>query len=192
MHHRCGENGPLSKTTIPLPSITMPQPNINIKAGMRKNQIKKEVNHSSRKLIWLFCIVVPSKIYLGEPINVTYVIDNPTISIAEYSGSIELSDAFVFSGYKQIKGQILPMTSKVYNYVCYPILTGKVRLPKLKVIAKHQGMEKEVPINMTGNGTIDVFGNDLQPKYNTITQSSTTDSDSTASSIQVFVNPRKK
>ncbi|KAI9306763.1 Foie gras liver health family 1-domain-containing protein [Cunninghamella echinulata] len=164
---RFDEDCPISKTTIPLPSISIPQPIITIKAD------------------------VPSEIYLGEPITLVYVIDNPTTSIAEYSGSIELSEAFVFSGYKQVKGQILPMTQKIYSYICYPLLAGKVKLPKLKIIAKYQSSEKEVPVNMIGNGAIHMLGNDLQPK-----QSLMNDNDSTSTiplqQLLVFVNARRK
>ncbi|KAI9016573.1 Gryzun, putative trafficking through golgi-domain-containing protein [Phycomyces nitens] len=104
---------------------------------------------------------VPSELYMGEPFTLTYTIHNPTINLAEYTASIELSDAFVFSGYKQLKGRVLPLSRASYQYTCYPLQAGKVRLPRLKVIAKHQGSEKEVPIELLAVGVV-TLDNGLQ------------------------------
>lgn len=90
----------------------------------------------------------PSEIYVGEPFTLTYTINNPTVHLAEFNASIELSDAFVFSGLKMLRGRILPLGRATYYYTCYPLIAGKVRLPRLKVIAKQLGVEKEVPIEM--------------------------------------------
>ena len=78
----------------------------------------------------------------------TYTVYNPTVHLAEYTASVELSDAFVYSGLKILKGHVLPLSHTSYDYTCYPLLAGKVRLPRLKVIAKQQGTEKEVPVEM--------------------------------------------
>lgn len=112
---------------------------------------------------------VPDEIYLGEPFTLSYIIYNPTEHIAEYTASIELSEAFVFSGYKQVKGQVLPLSRTVYDYTCYPLLSGKVKLPKLKVIAmQQQSGEKEIPVEMVGTGVTFTLGNDLRARQNNV------------------------
>ncbi|CAO3664089.1 unnamed protein product [Rhizopus microsporus] len=112
---------------------------------------------------------VPDEIYLGEPFTLSYIIYNPTEHIAEYTASIELSEAFVFSGYKQVKGQVLPLSRTVYDYTCYPLLSGKVKLPKLKVIAmQQQSGEKEIPVEMVGTGVTFTLGSDLQARQNNV------------------------
>ncbi|KAI8082919.1 Foie gras liver health family 1-domain-containing protein [Halteromyces radiatus] len=157
---RYDQDGLLSQTTIQLPSLTFQKPTLSVLAD------------------------VPCEIYLGEPITISYQINNSTMHIAEYTGSIELSEAFVFSGYKQVKGRVLPMTRHTYHYVCYPLLAGKVRLPRLKVIAKHQGIDKEISTEMVGNGTMVALDNDLHPRQGlTLEESSLV--------TYVFVNARR-
>jgi hypothetical protein len=145
----------------------------------------------------LILVDVPSEIYLGEPMTLTYELNNPTMHVAEYTGSIELSDAFVFSGYKQLKGRILPWTRTRYHYVCYPLLAGKVRLPRLKVVAKQgQGAEKEVPLEMVGKGSVVALDNDLHEKQGLLVEEEGLNSaGNTASPLLptfVFVNARRK
>lgn len=128
-------------------------------------------------------IDVPSEIYLGEPFTLSYTIYNPTEHLIEYTGSIEISDAFIFSGYKQIKSMVLPLSRKVYYYTCYPIQAGKVKLPKLKVTSASGG-EKDVPVEMVGTGPMFTLNNDLQSR-----QSSPADS---TQHILTFVHPKRK
>ncbi|KAI8643763.1 Gryzun, putative trafficking through golgi-domain-containing protein [Parasitella parasitica] len=108
---------------------------------------------------------VPSEIYVGEAFALSYTVYNPTEYLAEYSASIEISEAFVFSGYKQLKGRVLPLSRVVYYYTCYPLLAGKVKLPRLKVMAsQQQSGEREVPVEIAGSGISIALDNDLQQK----------------------------
>ncbi|GAB5589072.1 hypothetical protein Unana1_03972 [Umbelopsis nana] len=79
----------------------------------------------------------PSEIYIGEALVLSYTITNPTSQFAELQAQIEVSDAFVFSGYKQTKFRVLPYSSQIFQYHCHPILAGHVRLPRLKVEASN-------------------------------------------------------
>ncbi|ORX60381.1 hypothetical protein DM01DRAFT_1380727 [Hesseltinella vesiculosa] len=134
------DDGPFSTTSIPLPSLTP---------------------HSfGTKLL----ADVPEHIYLGEPFTVTYLLDNYTMQVVEFTGAIELSEAFVFSGYKQFKGQLLPMTQGTYHFVCFPLSAGNVQLPRLKIMAKVQGSEKEIPVQRLGDGRTVAFDNDLNAR----------------------------
>ncbi|EPB84242.1 hypothetical protein HMPREF1544_09034 [Mucor circinelloides 1006PhL] len=129
---------------------------------------------------------IPSEIYLGEPFTLSYTVYNPTEYLAEYNASIEISEAFVFSGYKQLKGRVLPLSRAAYHYTCYPLLAGKVKLPRLKVMAsQQQSGEREVPVEIAGSGISMALDNDLQQKQ--------TGSPSYApSTILAFVNAKRR
>ncbi|KAG0750066.1 hypothetical protein G6F16_001788 [Rhizopus arrhizus] len=159
---RSGASNECCKTIISLPTIQLQQQGLSIIAD------------------------VPSEIYLGEPFTLSYTIYNPTEHITEYTASIELSEAFVFSGYKQVKGSVLPLSRKMYHYTCYPLLAGKVKLPKLKVVAsqQHHG-EKEIPVEMVGTGTTFTLNNDLQPRQ-------ASPSDNIQQPILAFVHAKRK
>jgi hypothetical protein len=102
---------------------------------------------------------------LGEPFTLSYTVYNPTEQLADYTASVEISEAFVFSGYKQLKGRVLPLSRTVYQYTCYPLLAGKVKLPRLKVMASQQQTgEREVPVEIAGSGISIALDNDLQQR----------------------------
>ncbi|KAI8374513.1 Gryzun, putative trafficking through golgi-domain-containing protein [Radiomyces spectabilis] len=137
---RHGEKQQYAKTLIPLPTIQSQQPSLVVMAD------------------------VPAEIYVGEPFTLTYTVDNPTVHLAEYTASMELSEAFVFSGYKQLKSRVLPLSRCSYDFTCYPLIAGKVKLPRLKVIAKQQGAEKEIPVEFIGSGSLAILDHNLQAK----------------------------
>lgn len=129
---------------------------------------------------------IPSEIYLNEPFTLSYTVYNPTEYLADYTASIELSEAFVFSGYKMLKSRVLPLSRVSYQYTCYPLLAGKVKLPRLKVMAtQQQSGEKEVPVEIAGTGISIALDNYLQPR-----QSSTPDL--TQHHVLAFVNAKRK
>ncbi|KAL0079429.1 Foie gras liver health family 1-domain-containing protein [Phycomyces blakesleeanus] len=148
---RHGQEGAYSKTVLKAPALEFQQLSLVVIAD------------------------IPSELYMGEPFTLTYTIHNPTINLAEYTASIELSDAFVFSGYKQLKGRVLPLSRASYQYTCYPLVAGKVRLPRLKVIAKQQGTEKEVPVELLAVGVVVTLDNalDQQVRQTTVEQQPT-------------------
>lgn len=48
-------------------------------------------------------------------------------------------------------------------------MSGKVKLPKLKVIAmQQQSGEKEIPVEMVGTGVTFTLGSDLQARQNNV------------------------
>lgn len=81
---------------------------------------------------------------------------------------------------------MLPLSRKLYQYVCYPLIAGKVKLPRLKVMAsQQQSGEKEVPVEISGSGISIALDNDLQPRQST-------SSDSSLQPILAFVNAKRK
>jgi hypothetical protein len=171
------------KSIIRLPSIQFQIQELVVIAGKFRFLT---CSLSVTNFIFQMQIDIPSEIYLGEPFTLTYTIYNPTEFLADYNASIELSEAFVFSGYKQLKGRVLPLSRKVYQYICYPLLAGKAKLPRLKVMAsQQQSGEKEVPVEISGSGTSIALDSDLQPRQSTPL-------DSNLQPILAFVNAKRK
>lgn len=131
---------------------------------------------------------IPSEIYLGEPFTLSYTVYNPTQFLADYNASVELSEAFVFSGYKQFRGRVLPLSRTMYHYTCYPLIAGKVKLPKLKVMAsQQQSGEKEVPVEVSGTGITLAMNEELHQK-----QIGSPSDPATPQPILAFVNAKRK
>uniref|UniRef100_A0A8C5QED5 Trafficking protein particle complex subunit 11 n=1 Tax=Leptobrachium leishanense TaxID=445787 RepID=A0A8C5QED5_9ANUR len=68
-----------------------------------------------------------------EPLPVRYCLENKTNLVQDLEISMEPSDAFMFSGLKQIRLQILPgaVHKMLYNY--YPLMAGYQLLPSLNI-----------------------------------------------------------
>ncbi|KAI8355688.1 Gryzun, putative trafficking through golgi-domain-containing protein [Blakeslea trispora] len=165
-HNKQEENDSIyHKTLLASPAIRFQQQNLNILAN------------------------IPSEIYLGEPFTLTYTIDNPTPQLADYNASIELSEAFVFSGYKQFKGRVLPFSKTVCQYTCYPLIAGKVKLPRLKMLASQQHTgEREVPVEAAGSGLSITLDNELQQRHT----SSPLSSSDQPKPLLAFVNAKRR
>lgn len=59
----------------------------------------------------------------------------------------------------------MPLSRATYHYTCYPLLAGKVKLPKLKVMAsQQQSGEKEVPVEISGSGITLALNEELHQK----------------------------
>lgn len=180
------DNDKYYKSIIRLPSIQFQQQGLVVVAG-KYNKVffhfEEEYALNATSLI-----DIPSELYLGEPFTLSYTVYNPTEYLADYTASIELSEAFVFSGYKQLKGRVLPLSRTVYHYTCYPLLAGKVKLPRLKVMAsQQQSGEKEVPAEIAGSGVSMALDNDLQPR-----QGGSPAVDLGYQPILAFVNAKRK
>ena len=68
------------------------------------------------------------------PLQLTYNLINRTDLLQELLVVMEPSDAFMFSGNKQLHIKILPGRSYKLNFILYPLLPGEsVLLPQLKL-----------------------------------------------------------
>uniref|UniRef100_A0A4W4FVJ2 Trafficking protein particle complex subunit 11 C-terminal domain-containing protein n=1 Tax=Electrophorus electricus TaxID=8005 RepID=A0A4W4FVJ2_ELEEL len=76
---------------------------------------------------------LPSFGRVRESLPVWYHIENRTGMVQEVDVSVEPSDAFMFSGLKQVRMRILPgsVQEMVYNF--YPLMAGYQNLPLLNV-----------------------------------------------------------
>lgn len=103
------ESGPYYTTAIPLANIEIPNEIINITASY------------------------PGVIAVGVPFVATYIVQNLTLHIATLVSHVDSAEGFVFSGYKQERFQILPLSSHTIRMRVLPLLGGRQALPRLQV-----------------------------------------------------------
>ncbi|KAF7702357.1 trafficking protein particle complex subunit 11 [Silurus meridionalis] len=76
---------------------------------------------------------LPSFGRVRESLPVRYHIENRTGLVQDVDLSVEPSDAFMFSGLKQVRMRILPGTEQEMVYNFYPLMAGYQNLPVLNV-----------------------------------------------------------
>ncbi|XP_049939900.1 trafficking protein particle complex subunit 11 isoform X1 [Schistocerca serialis cubense] len=76
---------------------------------------------------------LPAHGWVRTPMAVSYLIRNHTELLLELDLSMEASEAFMFAGHKQLQLRILPDSIRTLDYNLYPLLSGLVALPRLKL-----------------------------------------------------------
>uniref|UniRef100_A0A1A8LG96 Trafficking protein particle complex subunit 11 n=1 Tax=Nothobranchius pienaari TaxID=704102 RepID=A0A1A8LG96_9TELE len=104
-----GPDGPLIQTTVSLPHVILESVPVYITADL------------------------PSFGRVRESFPVRYHIENRTALVQEVEIAVEPSDAFMFSGLKQVRLRILPGTQQQMLYNYYPLMAGYQTLPQLNV-----------------------------------------------------------
>uniref|UniRef100_A0A3B3CLI9 Trafficking protein particle complex subunit 11 n=1 Tax=Oryzias melastigma TaxID=30732 RepID=A0A3B3CLI9_ORYME len=102
-------DGPLIQTTVTLPHIILELVPVYIYAEL------------------------PSFGRVRESLPVRYHIENRTPLMQEVEMAVEPSDAFMFSGLKQVRLRILPGTEQQMLYNYYPLMAGYQTLPQLNI-----------------------------------------------------------
>ncbi|KAF6730704.1 Trafficking protein particle complex subunit 11 [Oryzias melastigma] len=102
-------DGPLIQTTVTLPHIILESVPVYIYAEL------------------------PSFGRVRESLPVRYHIENRTPLMQEVEMAVEPSDAFMFSGLKQVRLRILPGTEQQMLYNYYPLMAGYQTLPQLNI-----------------------------------------------------------
>ena len=96
------------------------------------------------------------------PLRLSYNLTNRTDLLQELLVIMEPSDAFMFSGNKQLHIKILPGQNYKLNYVLYPLLPGEsVILPRLKLSSVRltltedlsSSLQRLLPTSITGMST---------------------------------------
>ncbi|XP_028315223.1 trafficking protein particle complex subunit 11 [Gouania willdenowi] len=77
---------------------------------------------------------VPSFGRVRESLPVCYYIENRTALAQEVEMAVEPSEAFMFSGLKQVRLRILPGSKQQMLYNYYPLMAGYQTLPQLNVV----------------------------------------------------------
>ncbi|XP_008572896.1 PREDICTED: trafficking protein particle complex subunit 11 [Galeopterus variegatus] len=76
---------------------------------------------------------LPSFGRVRESLPVKYHLQNKTNLVQDVEISVEPSDAFMFSGLKQIRLRVLPGTKQEMLYNFYPLMAGYQQLPSLNI-----------------------------------------------------------
>ncbi|KAK7871870.1 hypothetical protein R5R35_006453 [Gryllus longicercus] len=76
---------------------------------------------------------LPAHGWVRTPMAVSYHIRNHTTCLLDLELNMEASDAFMFAGHKQLQLRILPESVKTLDYNLYPLLSGLVALPRLRL-----------------------------------------------------------
>uniref|UniRef100_A0A8C4RKL2 Trafficking protein particle complex subunit 11 n=1 Tax=Erpetoichthys calabaricus TaxID=27687 RepID=A0A8C4RKL2_ERPCA len=76
---------------------------------------------------------LPSFGRVRESLPVKYLIQNRTSQVQDVEMSVEPSDAFMFSGLKQVRMRILPGNEQEMLYNFYPLMAGYQVLPSLNI-----------------------------------------------------------
>lgn len=76
---------------------------------------------------------LPAHGWVRTPMAVSYHIYNHTTRLLELELNMEASDAFMFAGHKQLQLRILPESVHKLDYNLYPLLSGLVALPRLRL-----------------------------------------------------------
>ena len=92
----------------------------------------------NRTFLALSCSLPPYGI-LRTPAEACYYLENRTSLMQEYSLTMEPSDAFMFSGPRQLRVKVFPRDRSTVRYVFYPLITGNLHLPKLKILPLTSG-----------------------------------------------------
>ncbi|XP_029703146.1 trafficking protein particle complex subunit 11 isoform X1 [Takifugu rubripes] len=103
------EDSPLTQTAIPLPLVSLDSIPLYIYADL------------------------PSFGRVRESLSVRYHIQNRTALVQEVEMAVEPSDAFMFSGLKQVRLRILPGSEQQMLYNYYPLMAGYQTLPQLNI-----------------------------------------------------------
>ncbi|XP_018421175.1 PREDICTED: trafficking protein particle complex subunit 11 [Nanorana parkeri] len=104
-----GETVPVVSTVVTLPHVMVESIPLHIKADL------------------------PSFGRVRESLPVKYHLQNKTGLVQDIEIAVEPSDAFMFSGLKQIRLQILPGTEQEMLYNFYPLMAGYQQLPSLNI-----------------------------------------------------------
>ncbi|XP_071790310.1 trafficking protein particle complex subunit 11-like [Asterias amurensis] len=107
------ESLPFVKTTLPLPEVSIQPLPLSIETE------------------------IPAFGVVRSPLLVKFTITNDTSIVQTIEGSIQASEAFMYSGHKQIFFRILPSSSQSLSYNLHPLMSGYVQLPELQLNIPH-------------------------------------------------------
>lgn len=83
------------------------------------------------------------------PFQLSYTFTNTSAEPQSISVSMGTSDAVVFSGPKTVTFQLGSRTTKTLEYSTFPLRSGNLTLPRLKVLATEGNLERTTPLPRT-------------------------------------------
>ncbi|XP_023232303.1 trafficking protein particle complex subunit 11-like [Centruroides sculpturatus] len=76
----------------------------------------------------------PAHGWLRTPLTISYNLHNRTVTVQDIELFVDSSDAFMYAGNKQLHFRILPKSVYKLSYNLYPLISGYVPLPRLRLI----------------------------------------------------------
>lgn len=76
----------------------------------------------------------PAHGWLRTPLTISYNLHNRTVTVQDIELFVDSSDAFMYAGNKQLHFRILPKSIYKLSYNLYPLISGYVPLPRLRLI----------------------------------------------------------
>ncbi|CAG8614360.1 10521_t:CDS:2, partial [Ambispora leptoticha] len=95
---------------------------------------------------------IPSNPIVGQIFTLTFKIINWTTAPVRVHVTVEVNDAFVFSGYKQTYFIVSPLSPYYFKANCFPLAPGKVKLPRVKMLKSGDNDAAEQEISITAPG----------------------------------------
>uniref|UniRef100_A0A8D8R6E7 Trafficking protein particle complex subunit 11 n=1 Tax=Cacopsylla melanoneura TaxID=428564 RepID=A0A8D8R6E7_9HEMI len=88
---------------------------------------------------------LPAHGLVRTPMTICYTLYNYLNSIITVQILMESSEAFIFSGYKQVVIKLVPDSGQEFKFKIYPQLSGLVALPgfKINLLSKHEGLTQQ-------------------------------------------------
>ncbi|CAG8550412.1 7506_t:CDS:10 [Funneliformis caledonium] len=117
----------------------------NTESTMRVPQLKRKKTDISAT------INIPPNPKVGQLFTLRYKIINWTKSEKNIHVTVEVNDSFVFSGYKQTHFIVPGMGEYCFKVNCFPLSSGKVKLPKVKMVKKGE-FEGDDDLNIIAHG----------------------------------------
>ncbi|GBC06239.1 hypothetical protein RclHR1_06700003 [Rhizophagus clarus] len=105
-------------------------------------------------------IRIPPNPKVGQLFTLVYKIINWTSSEKKIHVNIEVNDSFVFSGYKQTHFIVSGMGEHCFKVNCFPLIGGKMKLPKVNMEKRGEFEGDEETINIIAPGYKEVIEDD--------------------------------
>ncbi|KAJ3278121.1 hypothetical protein HK104_002636 [Borealophlyctis nickersoniae] len=100
---------------------------------------------------------LPADAQVGTLFTLQYTLHNTTLTLADLQAHIEVTDAFVFSGYKQASFRMLPLATHTLWYNCLPLVSGRCAIPKLRIVRKGGTAAGDKEVVVGSGGELAVF-----------------------------------
>uniref|UniRef100_A0A6P7H0Z7 Trafficking protein particle complex subunit 11-like n=1 Tax=Diabrotica virgifera virgifera TaxID=50390 RepID=A0A6P7H0Z7_DIAVI len=91
-------------------------------------------------------MVTPAHGFVRTSMMLEYHLENRSQQLLQLELSMDASEAFMFSGYKQFSVTLLPISTRVLQYNLCPMIAGSVALPKLSLKISSEATENEATI----------------------------------------------
>src|SRR2546423_2191029 len=97
-------------------------------------------------------IRIPPNPKVGQLFTLLYKVINWTSSEKRIHVTVEVNEAFVFSGYKQTYFNVPGMGEYCFKVNCFPLVPGKMKLPKVKMERRGEFEGDEEDVNIIAPG----------------------------------------